>query len=707
MKRVAWLSAFIMVFAINSVNAQQWHWDRSNTLLNPSRIEFNSPCSPFLYDVDGDHDLDLIIGQGDGTNQQREGSIKLYYNDGYPEVQAWRLDTTYFSGLHFNYWPSPTLGDIDGDDSLELVVSFKFSTYDSVIVFRNRGTPSVPIWRELPGYFALHLQGAPRISEQRFIDWDNDGDKDLIINGILNIPWPFHRSIFYRNTGSAGNPYWVFDSALTVALPILSTWYIYGGFDAADFNNDGINDFALTYIGAPPVFYAGIFINHGSNAAPLFNANPAFQILLPSEDDVTMIAGDVDNDRDIDIIAGGYSAPTLTFAKNYGNPENPNFRFHGNEYLSNFYVHGGSDFTFFDRDNDGDLDLAMHNIRWAIDSLYSEWSTYLDWTTFENNGTSLAPSLSETDSLPPIGRFMRGENGMTSGDLNGDNFKDIVYSHFDLLGGLVNRLSGQFDTLNAPFASLDDSARFYYPELVDLNSDSKLDLIVYDHRDSELTCFENTGTPQTPEWTSRPDWLSGLNLNEAFTNACDLNRDHLPDLVLLVNGHLNAYLNIGSPSVPSFRYEPAVMAELQDLTFDYYWDYYDIADLDGDGSDDIIINDNGKFVFIDNQTVLGIDSDNAPAQNEPNPFNYPNPFGASGTSIKLELKSQSSVDITVYDIGGRLIRAFPSKYLPSGYNNINWDGKDNDGHDVRSGIYFYKVMVDGQPPRVRKMTILR
>ncbi len=72
--------------------------------------------------------------------------------------------------------------------------------------------------------------------------------------------------------------------------------------------------------------------------------------------------------------------------------------------------------------------------------------------------------------------------------------------------------------------------------------------------------------------------------------------------------------------------------------------------------------------------------------------NYPNPFNSS-TSIMIYAERAGIAELSVYDIAGRKVRNLNSR-LDAGLNEISWDGKDESGDKVASGIYFYKVSGD-------------
>src|SRR3989339_1318994 len=72
--------------------------------------------------------------------------------------------------------------------------------------------------------------------------------------------------------------------------------------------------------------------------------------------------------------------------------------------------------------------------------------------------------------------------------------------------------------------------------------------------------------------------------------------------------------------------------------------------------------------------------------------NYPNPFNPT-TTIKYALPNQSSVELIIYDIMGREVKTFNISSQPSGYQNIVWDGKNENGSSVASGVYIYKLQI--------------
>jgi len=71
--------------------------------------------------------------------------------------------------------------------------------------------------------------------------------------------------------------------------------------------------------------------------------------------------------------------------------------------------------------------------------------------------------------------------------------------------------------------------------------------------------------------------------------------------------------------------------------------------------------------------------------------NYPNPFNPA-TVIEYALPRASQVKIQIYNILGQRVRNLVDELQEAGYKAIPWDGKDDSGNEVGSGIYFYRIV---------------
>ena len=85
--------------------------------------------------------------------------------------------------------------------------------------------------------------------------------------------------------------------------------------------------------------------------------------------------------------------------------------------------------------------------------------------------------------------------------------------------------------------------------------------------------------------------------------------------------------------------------------------------------------------------------------------NYPNPFNPR-TTIAFDLPHASLITLQVYDVTGKKVRTLLSRQLPAGHHQVVWDGTNDAGQPVASGVYFYRLNA-GNFSAVRKMLLVR
>jgi hypothetical protein len=86
-------------------------------------------------------------------------------------------------------------------------------------------------------------------------------------------------------------------------------------------------------------------------------------------------------------------------------------------------------------------------------------------------------------------------------------------------------------------------------------------------------------------------------------------------------------------------------------------------------------------------------------------FNRPNPFNAY-TEIEFSLPEAGHTALRIYNINGQLMRTLKNDYLPAGSHTVRWDGLDQTGGRVASGIYFCRLDYRGSV-QARKMLLLK
>jgi len=86
--------------------------------------------------------------------------------------------------------------------------------------------------------------------------------------------------------------------------------------------------------------------------------------------------------------------------------------------------------------------------------------------------------------------------------------------------------------------------------------------------------------------------------------------------------------------------------------------------------------------------------------------NYPNPFNPE-TSIDYELPTVSNVKLSIYNLQGQRVRTLVNRAQPAGRYQVTWDGTDDNGVQVASGVYFYRLTTGSGFVATRKMILLR
>ena len=85
--------------------------------------------------------------------------------------------------------------------------------------------------------------------------------------------------------------------------------------------------------------------------------------------------------------------------------------------------------------------------------------------------------------------------------------------------------------------------------------------------------------------------------------------------------------------------------------------------------------------------------------------NYPNPFNPS-TTIAYVLPKAEHLSVKVYDLRGKLVSTLVDEDHAAGPGQVVWSGTNDQGGEVSSGVYFYKLKA-GDEVRVRKMSLVK
>jgi len=84
---------------------------------------------------------------------------------------------------------------------------------------------------------------------------------------------------------------------------------------------------------------------------------------------------------------------------------------------------------------------------------------------------------------------------------------------------------------------------------------------------------------------------------------------------------------------------------------------------------------------------------------------FPNPFNPN-TNLRYSLKEGGKVQINIYNVKGQLIKSFFAEHASPGYYQLAWDGRDQNGKPVTSGIYMYQMSC-GRYHETKKMILAK
>ncbi|MEL7034362.1 MAG: FG-GAP-like repeat-containing protein [Cyanobacteria bacterium J06592_8] len=268
--------------------------------------------SPSFGDLDGDGDLDVVFGSGDGD-------LVYYKNTGSSTNPSYVVQTgsdSPFNGIDVGFQGVPSLGDLDGDGDLDVVIG---NTSGTLRYYQNTGTSTNPSYVVQTGSDSpfngidVGFDSLPSLT-----DLDGDGDLDAVVTGTSLSGLSFIR--YFENTGSSTNPNYVVQTGSDNPFDGIDDVLL------ASFGDlDGDGDFDAVIGESGSIRY---FENTGSSTSPNYaertgSDNPFDGVFnpIPSIGGYSPSLADVDGDGDLDAVIGN-SGGTVSYYEN-GTPVIP------------------------------------------------------------------------------------------------------------------------------------------------------------------------------------------------------------------------------------------------------------------------------------------------------------------------------------------------------------------------------------------------
>jgi hypothetical protein len=446
--------------------------------------------------------------------------VTIYYNMGTPSEPVWPEEPN--TVLAAGGSPVPALADLDGDVDLDLVVGYADGM---LMLFRNHGTPTSPIWDKETDDYLGYDEGD--WLQPSFVNLDEDADLDLLVGRCGDLVW-------YERGGSSAVPTWTRHDADPIG---------YGGGSCAnspavgDWSGDGLLDLAIGEHWGVLRFFRDDDIS-GWSEQP-------FSFPFDLAGDSAPALADWDDDGDLDLLVGQAHGELHRY-RNDGSPASPDWIPEDPLPSLPWTNHPHAFPAFADIDGDDDYDLFVGEGGWQGPGAGGNIHYY------RNDGDASTPDwVYVTDSF--LGLDVGGWSAPVFVDINNDNDLDLfIGDEAGTLTYVENTGAPTTPTWASPVQPYGDLhlGEYSAPSFLDLDEDGDLDMLV-GLAHGALAYVRNTGSASDPSWELVASAYPGIDVGEnARPAAADLDGDDKPDLLLGDgDGGLDLYLYEG-PGVP-------------------------------------------------------------------------------------------------------------------------------------------------------------
>jgi hypothetical protein len=616
----------------------------------PIKMNVSTTSSPVVGDIDGDGDLEMVIGD-DYVYAWHHDGLELIDGDGDP--QSWGVLTT--DG--FSYISPIALARLDGNPGLEIVAASRDSM--KVYVFDSAGA-TLPGWPQPVEHF---IRAGVVVG-----DINDDNNFEIIAideSGVLYVWEP--NGAEYRDGDSSPSTPGVFRR-------FTGCVYQYGSPAVADIDMDGLNEIIVATQG-DSVFA----LNEDGTSVT------GWPIYLGSDGVGGVVVGDLDNDGggDLEVVVNTYNGDLRAYHHD------------GSVLWSKWYTNGllfGPSPALGDLDGGGDVETIIPS---ANGNLYA----------IKSNGMSVSgwPVVYSTDTYT--------ESSPIVADLNADGLVDV------LLGDetkLIKAWDRNGDLL-AGFPLATGDAMRGVPAVADVDDDGDLEVLA-----GGWDGYMYVWDVQNPYNADNVEWgnFQGNRHNNGRHGS------KIPTAVGAVafafdiggGGAVNLTWSVPAPaSYGRFDVARAVASEEGTPGEFAVLVTGRVADVEGM----VRYADAGarvgeRYVYqlrgaeeAGSEVVHTTGTIYVPVRAGSLSQNYPNPFNPT-TRITYYVPEGSArrVRLVVYDVRGARVRTLVDGELRGGKYTVEWDGRNDGGEAVGSGVYFYRL-TERSFTKTKKMLLLK
>jgi hypothetical protein len=275
-------------------------------------------------------------------------------------------------------------------------------------------------------------------------------------------------------------------------------------------------------------------------------------------------------------------------------------------------------------------------------------------------------------------------------DFNGDDYDDLIISRSigedEYYMQIEVYLGSETMTTTPHFVSeiYGIYGGFFIPAKGDINGDGYDDIIV----------------PDVGVFLGNEDGILNLDYPEFFGSFINMNNDAYTDLIIVSSVQTKIYL--GSENIDLTN--PDIV-----FTHEMVYSGCNIGDFLGNGSDELLISFEGNTNSATLYTFNTSHTEDTIISVEHHLINFPNPFNPSTTiQFSSELFEQNElIALEIYNIKGQIIRHFNIHNSQFKMNEVVWDGTDEFGNSVSSGVYLYKLVANGKTKAVKKCLLMK